>query len=133
MRKALLNEIVLLTSRSSGPGGQHVNRTESKVELHWNLEESCVFDDAHKALLRERIGRRLTASGELVMTCQATRSQLKNRSIVEQRFLDLIERSLKPRKKRIATRPTRSSVEKRLKAKKARGEKKQRRSGGSME
>ncbi len=129
----MLNEIVLLTSRSSGPGGQHVNRTESKVELHWNLEESCVFDDAHKALLRERIGRRLTASGELVMTCQATRSQLKNRSIVEQRFLDLIERSLKPRKKRIATRPTRSSVEKRLKAKKARGEKKQRRSGGSME
>lgn len=124
MRSALLNEVELYTSRAGGPGGQHVNRTESKVELHWHLGESRALDAAQKALLMERLGGRLTAGGELILTCQATRSQLKNREIVQQRFLDLVEKSLKPVKKRFTTRPTRSSVEKRLKAKKARGEKK---------
>lgn len=125
----LLNEIELFTSRASGPGGQHVNRTESKVELHWNLEESLALDDIQKALLRKRLGGRLTSEGLLILTSQATRSQLKNREIVQQRFLDLVEKMLQPPKKRIRTKPKKSAVEKRLKQKKIQSEKKKRRGG----
>jgi ribosome-associated protein len=129
MKDALLKEITILTSRASGPGGQHVNRTESKVELHWSLEESLVLNDTQKSLLRKRFGGRLTNEGVLIMTSQATRSQLKNREIVEQRFLDLVEKMLRPPKKRIRTKPGKSAVEKRLKKKKMQGEKKRRRGG----
>jgi ribosome-associated protein len=132
MKDALLNETTLYTSRASGPGGQHVNRTESKVELHWNMEESQVLDDAQRMLLRRRLGGRLTAEGVLIMTSQATRSQLKNREIVQQRFLDLVQKMLQPPKKRIRTKPGKAAVEKRLKQKKILSEKKKRRGGDSM-
>jgi len=132
MNDALLNEITLYTSRASGPGGQHVNRTESKVELHWNLDESLVLDDAQKMLLHRRLGGRLTADGVLIMTSQATRSQLKNREIVQQRFLDLVHKMLQPPKKRIRTKPGKGAVEKRLKQKKIQAEKKKRRGGDHL-
>lgn len=132
MNDALLKETTILTSRASGPGGQHVNRTESKVELHWNLEESQVLDDAQKMLLRKRLGGRLTADGLLIMTSQATRSQLKNREIVQRRFLDLVQKMLQPPKKRIRTKPGKAAVEKRLKQKKILSEKKKRRGGDSI-
>lgn len=132
MNDALLKETTILTSRASGPGGQHVNRTESKVELHWNPEESQVLDDAQKALLRKRLGGRLTSEGLLIMTSQATRSQLKNREIVQQRFLDLVQKMLQPPKKRIRTKPGKAAVEKRLKQKKILSEKKKRRGGDSI-
>jgi ribosome-associated protein len=132
MNDALLKETTILTSRASGPGGQHVNRTESKVELHWNLEESQVLDDAQKMLLRKRFGGRLTADGLLIMTSQATRSQLKNREIVQRRFLDLVQKMLQPPKKRIRTKPGKAAVEKRLKQKKILSEKKKRRGGDSI-
>ncbi|MEX0987082.1 MAG: alternative ribosome rescue aminoacyl-tRNA hydrolase ArfB [Bacteroidales bacterium] len=127
MNRKLLNEIVIHTSRSSGPGGQHVNKTESKVELHWSLEESRELTDEQKELLRKRLGKKLTPDGVLIIYSQKTRSQIKNREIVARRFLELIERMLKPPKKRIATKPTRSSVERRLKEKKVKSEKKRRR------
>lgn len=130
MEQNLIRELIFIYSRSSGPGGQHVNRTESKVELHWNLESSALFSDQEKLLLKERLGRRLTAGGMVIFTCQATRSQLRNKEIVQQRFMELIRKSLQPARKRIPTRATRSAVEKRLKEKKARGEKKQLRRGG---
>lgn len=133
MNDALLNEIVMYTSRASGPGGQHVNRTESKVELHWNLEESQVLDDAQKMLLRKRLGGRLTTGGVLILTSQATRSQLKNREIVQQRFLDLVHKMLQSPKKRIRTKPGKGAVEKRLKQKKIQAEKKKRRGGDSLQ
>ncbi|MDF1571573.1 MAG: alternative ribosome rescue aminoacyl-tRNA hydrolase ArfB [Bacteroidales bacterium] len=132
MNDALLKETTILTSRASGPGGQHVNRTESKVELHWNLEESQVLDDAQKMLLRKRFGGRLTADGLLILTSQATRSQLKNREIVQRRFLDLVHKMLQPPKKRIRTKPGKGAVEKRLKQKKMQAEKKKRRGGDSL-
>lgn len=132
MVEPLLHEIELFTSRASGPGGQHVNRTESKVELHWKLEESIALDDAQKVLLRKRLGGRLTTDGVLILTSQATRSQLKNREIVQQRFLDLVEKMLQPPKKRIRTKPGKSAVEKRLKQKKIQSEKKKRRGGDGL-
>ena len=129
MHDQLIREITMITSRASGPGGQHVNRTESKVELHWNLEESLVLSDGQKRLLRERLGRRLTSEGVLILTSQATRSQIKNREIVLRRFLELVDKSLKPPKKRVRTKPKKSAIEKRLKQKKQQSEKKRRRGG----
>ncbi len=133
MDTKLLKEIKIQTSRSSGPGGQHVNKTESKVELYWNLEESRLFTSEQKTRLRKRLKPRLTAEGVLIMTSQATPSQIRNREIVTQRFLDLVEKMLEPPKRRIATKPSRGAVEKRLKQKKAIGEKKRRRGGSGLD
>ena len=133
MDKKLLNEIRIQTARSSGPGGQHVNKTESKVELYWNLEESQLFTPEQKIRLQKRLKSWLTTEGVLIMTSQATPSQMRNREIVTQRFLDLVKKMLKPPKKRIATKPSRGSVEKRLKQKKATGEKKRRRGGSGLD
>jgi len=83
-------------------------------------------------LLRRRLGGRLTADGVLIMTSQATRSQLKNREIVQQRFLDLVHKMLQPPKKRIRTKPGKGAVEKRLKQKKIQAEKKKRRGGDHL-
>ncbi len=127
MNDALLHETEIFTSRASGPGGQHVNRTESKVELQWNLDESLVLSDAQKKLLRERLGSRLTSGDVLILTSQATRSQIKNREIVQRRFLELVDKMLKPPKKRIRTKPKKRAIEKRLQLKKQQSEKKKRR------
>jgi len=127
MREALLKEITLKTSRSSGPGGQHVNKTESRVELHWKPGESNVLTEEQKQIVMSRLGKRLTTGGVLIMASQASRSQLKNRETVQNRFLDLIEKSLRKPRRRIRTRPSRKSNEKRLKEKKIASEKKQRR------
>ncbi len=132
MDEKLLNEIRIRTSRSSGPGGQHVNKTESKVELSWRLDESSVLTPEQKVRLRKRMKSRLTADGVLIMTSQATPSQIRNREIVERRFLGLVEKMLVPPKKRIATKPSRGAVERRLKEKKAAGEKKRRRGGAGL-
>jgi len=129
MIRDILNEAVYKTSRASGPGGQHVNKTESRVELHWNLEGSKVLDNRQKSTLRTRLGSRLTSEGVLILSSQKYRSQLRNREEVSARFMRLVEKLSRPPKKRIKTRPTRSSVEKRIKEKKALSEKKQRRRG----
>ena len=133
MDTKLLNEIRIQTSRSSGPGGQHVNKTESKVELYWNLEDSQLLTSEQKLRLQKRLKSRLTKEGVLIMTSQATSSQVRNREIVLQRFLDLVEKMVVPPKKRVATKPTRGAVERRLQAKKAAGEKKRRRGSSGLE
>jgi ribosome-associated protein len=133
MNAELLKEVKFLTSRSSGPGGQHVNKTESKVELHWNLEESQAMNEEQKAMLQKHLGKKLTTEGVLILYCQETRSQIKNKAIVSERFLSLIERLLKPPKKRVPTSPTRTSVEKRIKAKKEKGSRKQDRGRPGLE
>lgn len=125
LREKLGKELRYQTARSSGPGGQHVNRTETKVELHWNLTASKAIGTDRKELLKKRLSSRLTKDGELILYSEETRSQVKNKELVTARFMDLVERMLIPPKKRIPTRHTRSSKEKRLKAKKIRGERKQ--------
>ncbi|MCF8224641.1 MAG: aminoacyl-tRNA hydrolase [Bacteroidales bacterium] len=133
MNDQLLNEVQYYTSRATGPGGQHVNKTESRVELHWMPEKSDVLSVRQKRILLERLSKRLTGEGILIMRCQATRSQIKNREILKKRFLDLISKSLQPRKKRVATHPPRASVEKRLREKKKKGEKKKLRGKGGID
>jgi len=125
MNENLLKELSYTTSRSSGPGGQHVNKTESRVTLQWNLESTEALTDEQKTLVRSSLKSRLTTEGELLMSCQSNRSQTRNKEEVTERFLELIERLSIPQKKRRKTKPSRASMERRLKQKKGRGERKQ--------
>ena len=122
MRECLIREVEFRTSRSSGPGGQHVNKTESRVELLWSPQESDCLSEAQKLMVAGRLGNRITDEGVLILVSEKYRSQHRNRADVIERFLALIQTSLVPVKKRRPTRPTRSSVEKRIKSKKIRGE-----------
>ena len=122
MRGCLIGEIQFRTSRSSGPGGQHVNKTETRVELLWSLTGSLCLNEKQKAILRNKLGRRITEDGLLVMASEKYRSQHRNKAEVTERFLDLVQASLVPVKKRRPTAPTRSSVEDRIKNKKIRAE-----------
>ena len=122
MVDCLLGELTFRTSRSSGPGGQHVNKTESRVELLWDLEHTRCLDDVQKSLLTRRIRSRLTEGGVLILASDRYRSQHRNRQDVTERFLELLKAGLKPVKKRRPTKPSRTSVEKRIKGKKIRGE-----------
>ena len=122
MRECLLKEVSYRTSRASGPGGQHVNKTESRVELVWDTSASTCLKEDQKNLVRLRLGSRITDKGFLVLASEKYRSQFRNREEVTERFLQLVLRSLAPVKKRHVTRPTRSSIEKRIRQKKIRGE-----------
>lgn len=115
-------EVIYRTSRSSGPGGQHVNKTESRVELIWSPGNSNCLNDKQKARLRLFLARRLTFRGELILASEKYRSQHRNKEDAIERFLALVTTGLIPPKKRKPTRPTRSSKERRIKKKKIRGE-----------
>jgi ribosome-associated protein len=122
MRECLIREVDFRTSRSSGPGGQHVNKTESRVELLWSPQESDCLSEAQKLMVAGRLSNRISDEGVLILASEKYRSQHRNKADVTERFLDLILSSLVPAKKRRPTRPTRSSVEKRIRSKKIRGD-----------
>jgi len=122
MRNCLLREVEFRTSRSSGPGGQHVNKTESRVELLWHPMESDCLNEAQILMVAKRLKNRITDDGVLIMVSEKYRSQHRNRADVTERFLELVTQSIVPLKKRQPTRPTRTSVEKRIRNKKIRGE-----------
>lgn len=117
-----MDEVEYRTSRSSGPGGQHVNKTESRVELIWKPGDSRCLNDKQKARLKLFLARRLTFRGELILASEKYRSQHRNKEEVNERFLALVTKGLIPPKKRKPTRPTHSSQEKRIRKKKIRGE-----------
>ena len=118
MNKDILqSELQFKAVRSSGAGGQNVNKVASKVELTFDLENSLGLSDQEKELLKQSIGNRLTKDNLLLLQCDESRSQHKNKTIVIQRFLDLITEGLIIPKERIATKIPRSVVKKRLKGK----------------
>ena len=122
MHECLIREVEYRTSRSSGPGGQHVNKTESRVELLWSPQESDCLSEVQKLMVAGRLSNRISDEGVLILASDKNRSQHRNKADVTERFLDLILSSLVPAKKRRPTRPTRSSVEKRIRSKKIRGD-----------
>ena len=126
---AFLPELTFATSRASGPGGQNVNKVESRVELRWHLLDSQVLTDVQKQLLLEKLASRLTDEGYLLVVAQDDRSQLRNRELALGRFHQLLEKSLYRPPVRRATRPSAGAVRKRLETKKRNSDKKAGRRG----
>ncbi len=121
---AFEKECTFRTSRSSGKGGQNVNKVETKVELLFDIAASLLFSDVEKETLFRKLATRLTQEGVLQVSCEEERSQAKNKQIAIAKTISILEKVLKPVKPRKATKPTVSSVEKRLKTKQVHAEKK---------
>ena len=131
--RGLESEMEFQTSRSGGPGGQHANKVSSKVELRFKVGSSELLNDDEKQRIRKYLAHKLTKSDELLIESREARSQHRNKQMAVERFYAMVEWALKPRKKRKKTRPTKASVERRLKKKKAIKEKKQNRKSPGME
>ena len=117
-------EVKYRTSRSGGAGGQHVNKVSTKVELLFDVNSSSILNDKKKSIISEKLSNRINQDGILSLTCDETRSQSTNKEIVFNRFCNLIKTALTPVKKRKPTKPSKSSVRKRLDNKKKHSEKK---------
>jgi ribosome-associated protein len=121
----LLSEMKFHMTRSAGPGGQHVNKVNTRVELRFSVKDSQLLDEVKKNKILEILHNRITNRGELLVVSDATRSQLKNKQECIRRFIQLINDALTPETPRVSTRPTLSSKRVRLEAKKRLSSKKQ--------
>ena len=121
------SELEVRASRSSGAGGQHVNKTASRVELTWNIAASSVLSEEQRQLLQDRLGSRLSTEGSIRVVASETRSQHRNRERAEARLAELIRRALTIRKKRKPTHRPRAADEARLASKKLHSKKKRER------
>ncbi|NDV24025.1 alternative ribosome rescue aminoacyl-tRNA hydrolase ArfB [Desulfovibrio sp. JC022] len=122
------SEISFFASRSSGPGGQHVNKTSSKVTLVFNVQDSSSLSDRQKYLIKTRLSGRINSRGELHVSCEEHRSQFRNKEEAVSRFAKLIADVLKPVRKRKKTKVPYSAKRKRMDGKKKRSDLKKSRS-----
>jgi ribosome-associated protein len=118
------NELEFSTSRSSGPGGQNVNKVNSKVTLQFHIGNSQVLSPEEKELLSKKLASQLTKEGYLILSSQDSRSQIQNREAVMAKFEKLLASALKKQKTRKATKPSKGSVKERINKKKQHAEKK---------
>ena len=118
-KEQILSELHFKAVRSSGAGGQNVNKVSSKVVLNFDIENSKGLSDDEKPLVLSKLSTRLTKENVLILNCDEDRSQFKNKAIVTKRFFDLITQSLHIEKIRKATKISKSVIRKRLKDKKS--------------
>lgn len=125
--QTILSEVKYKAVRSSGAGGQNVNKVSSKVVLTFNLSQSKGFSEEEKLLLEANLQNRLTSDFILILNCDEDRSQIKNKEIATKRFLEIIKRGLYVPKERKPTKITKAAIRKRIKDKKNLSETKQNR------
>jgi ribosome-associated protein len=116
------DEIRLEFTTSGGPGGQHANKSSTRAVLVWNVDSSRVLGPRQRARVKGKLRHRIDSSGNLRLSSDAHRSQLRNREAVRERLATIVEAALRPEKKRIGTAPTRASKERRIAEKRARSE-----------
>ena len=117
-------ELVFKATRSSGKGGQHVNKVSSRIELLFDLSKSALLSRDEKRRIRKQLKNKISKDGILRIVCQTSRSQLKNKKLAIQRFETLMENALQVEKERIPVKPTKGMIEKRLRKKQQQSEKK---------
>lgn len=122
--ESLSKEVSYSASRSGGPGGQHVNKVSTRIELRFMIGQSLVLTDEQKEIIRKKLIRRINFADELLVVSQNSRSQSANKEDAFQKFIVLLQKALTPPKPRIKTKPSASSKEKRLQDKKMISEKK---------
>jgi len=120
-------EFTITASRSSGPGGQNVNKVSTKVELRFDIVHSTLLSDEEKEIIQTRLTSKINSEGEIILVSQSERSQLQNKENVIEKFYVLLDKALTPVKKRKPTKPSRAAKEKRLEEKRIQSEKKDRR------
>ena len=118
------SELAFTASRSGGPGGQNVNKVSSKVTLQFDVVNSAILTPEEKQTISGRLSSRMTGEGVLLLSAQETRSQIQNKELVIAKFEKLMEQAFEKRKKRKATKPSKTSVQARIKQKKVHAEKK---------
>lgn len=125
----LLPELEFVSSRSSGPGGQNVNKVNTKITLRFNIADSRILTDDEKQILLHKLATKLTGDGWLQINAQEKRSQLQNKEHAIAKFNQIVAKAFEVRKKRKKTKPSKTAVMKRLNTKKKQSEKKQWRKG----
>lgn len=123
-KPCILKEINIKAIRSSGAGGQHVNKVSSKVEISFNLKKSECFSEEEKEMLYKNLSSKLTKKNILLFQVSESRSQHKNKSIAQKRIVKILEKGLQIPKNRKATKPNKASIKKRLEKKKKQAYKK---------
>lgn len=121
----LMSELLFTSSRSGGPGGQNVNKVNSKVTLKWDVLHSVLLDEEQQKIIVRKLSSRLTKEGVLILTAQEKRSQLQNKDEVISKLNQLLIKAFTPKKVRKKTKPGKAAHQARINDKKQRAEKKQ--------